>query len=74
MYFGAVDGYADIYLDGEKIGEQKADVGVMWDKLFTVSLPDDFDPAQPHALAVCVQKDNVAAGIWKAVQIVRVDE
>jgi hypothetical protein len=69
LYFGAVDGYVDVYLDGDKIGEQKVDVGVMWDQPFTVPLPDDLDPAQPHQLMVRVQKDNFAAGIWKPVKI-----
>jgi hypothetical protein len=32
LYFGAIDGEADIYMDGQKIGEQKLNPGYMWDK------------------------------------------
>jgi hypothetical protein len=69
LHFGAVDGVADIFLDGVKIGEQKEEVGVMWDKPFTILLPAEMDPAQAHRLVVRVQKDNFAAGIWKPVRI-----
>ena len=69
IYFGAVDGYADVYLDGREIGGQRADVGLMWDKPFTVSLPGDIDLGRPHDLVVRVRKDSFAAGIWKPVNI-----
>ena len=71
LYFVAVDGYVDVFLDGVKIGEQKVDVGVMWDKPFSVPLPADFDPTGAHNLMVRVRKDTFAAGIWKPVMITR---
>ena len=71
LHFGAVDGYADIFLDGTRIGEQKRAPGVMWDKPFKVPLPADVDPAEPHDLMVRVRKESFAAGIWQAVRIVR---
>ena len=74
LFFGAVDGYADIFLDGEKIGEQKEPPGVMWDQPFLVPLPKDFVPDAPHRLLVRVEKDSQAAGIWRPVRIVIVDE
>jgi beta-lactamase superfamily II metal-dependent hydrolase len=70
LFFGAIDGTADVFLDGRWIGEQKRDVGMMWDKAFAIPLPADFDVTIPHRLTVRVQKDNFAAGIWKAVSIV----
>jgi len=69
LYFGAVDGVADIFLDGVKIGEQHVVEGVMWDKPFTIRLPANLDPAGAHRLAVRVKKDTFAAGIWKPVRI-----
>jgi len=69
LYFGAVDGYCDVYLDGTKIGEQKNNVGMMWDKPFTVILPETLDVHTPHVLMVRVEKDSYAAGIWKPVAI-----
>jgi hypothetical protein len=65
LYFGAIDGTVDIFLDGRWIGEQKRDVGMMWDKAFSIPLPVDFNVAIPHQLVVRVQKDNFAAGLWK---------
>ena len=73
LLVGAVDGYADIYLNGRKIGEQKEDVGKMWDKAFTVNVPGGFDAAVKNTLVIRVQKDSHAAGIWKPVSIVYQD-
>jgi hypothetical protein len=73
LYFGAVDGLADIYLDGVKIGEQKKDVGVMWDKPFSIPLPLNVDLKNTHHLMVRVTKDHSAAGIWKKVKIMAMD-
>lgn len=70
LYFGAIDGTADVFLDDRWIGEQKRDVGMMWDKAVAIPLPADFDVAIPHRLTVRVQKDNFAAGIWKPVSVV----
>jgi len=78
LHFGAVDGHADFYLDGVKIGEQKADVNVMWDKPFQIPLPVELGPVEVrhlmvsdvHHLMVRVRKDSFAAGIWKSVKIV----
>ena len=71
LRFGAVDGYATVYLDGHKIGEQTADVGMMWDKPFTVELPANIDKTATHHLVVRVRKDDFAAGIWKPVVIAK---
>jgi hypothetical protein len=70
LHFGAVDGYVDIYLDGVKIGEQKNDPSVMWDKPFDIPLPDNVDHSKSHSLMLMVSKDGHAAGVWKPVSIV----
>lgn len=69
IQFGAVDGLADIFLDGVKIGEQKQSVNIMWDKPFQVSLPAGLDFQIAHDLRVRVKKDSCQAGIWKTVAI-----
>jgi hypothetical protein len=74
LYFGAVDGEADMYLDGKKIGEQKIDPGYMWDKAFTIPLPIDFNASGPHSLVIRVKKNIQAAGIWKPVWITILSE
>ena len=74
LHFGAVDGDAEIFLDGAKLGEQKMDVNFMWDQPFAISVPAGFDPAVPHRLAVRVKKDSYAAGIWKPVALVVLEQ
>ena len=69
VFFGAVDGTADVYLDGRKIGEQKMSPDAMWDQPFTVALPEGFEYDQQHRLVVRVEKFTHAAGIWKPVSI-----
>ena len=71
LSFGAVDGYADVFLDGVKIGEQKKPPDQMWDVRFSIPLPVDLAPGTRHQLVVRVQKDSFAAGIWKLVSVVR---
>ena len=65
--------WPDVYLNGRKIGEQKEDVGKMWDKAFTLDVPDDFDATVKNTLVLQVQKEAHAAGIWKPVSIVYQD-
>ena len=71
LHFGAVDGDAQVFLDGKLLGKQDVDVAFMWDKPFALPLPDDFDPRVPHRLVVRVEKDRFAAGVWKPVTVVR---
>jgi hypothetical protein len=73
LLFGAIDGTADVFLDGHWIGEQKRDVAMMWDKTFAIQFPADFDARKPHKLTVRVQKDNFAAGLWKPVSVVLIE-
>jgi len=71
LHFGAVDGYADIFLDGVKIGEQKKSPGQMWNRPFLTHLPENaFAREGKHRLVVRVEKRSHAAGIWKQVRIV----
>ena len=70
VYFEAVDGLAEVYLNGRKIGEQVLPVELMWDKPFDIPLPADMDRAAKHTLVVRVEKDRFAAGIWRPVRVV----
>jgi hypothetical protein len=69
LYFGAVDGTCDVFLDGVKVGEQKKSPEMMWNKGFYVPLKSPL-VAGRHFLVVKVYKDSNAAGIWKEVGIV----
>jgi len=71
LLFGAVDGTADLFLDGKKIGKQKIPPAAMWDKAFVIPLPTGLDPAAQHCLVVRVEKKSRGgAGIWKPVSVV----
>ena len=74
LHFGAVDGFADIFLDGKKIGEQKKAPGMMWNEPFAIRLSREVSQAfareGKHRLAVRVTKESHSAGIWKPLRIV----
>ena len=66
-----MDGYADVYLDGVKIGEQKKPPSMMWKNPFAVPLAaDGLARDGKHRLVVRVKKEQATAGIWKPVHIV----
>ena len=69
IFFGAVDGCCDVFIDGEKIGEQKQPPGIMWNRAFYLPLDKGLS-AGKHTMVVRVAKDCNAAGIHKPVWIV----
>ena len=69
LYFGAVDGDADVFMDGRKVGEQKINASAMWNHGFFIPLHDSLTPGR-HTLIVRVYKDYANAGIWRPVSIV----
>ncbi len=69
LWFDAIDGDADIFLDGVKIGEQKLPATSMWQHGFFIPLLDGLAPGA-HRLCVRVFKPNYNAGMWKGVSIV----
>ena len=73
FYFGAVDGRCDIYLDGERIAEQKEPPQMMWDKPFFRPIYGRLESGK-HRLVIRVEKKNFAAGIWKPISIVDMAE
>ncbi len=73
LFFGAVDGICDVYMDGAKIGEQKLAPAAMWNKPFYIPLPRSTSLGN-HTLVVRVQKDVFAAGIWRPVALVDISK
>jgi hypothetical protein len=68
LFFGAVDGICDIFLDGRKIGEQKVPPDIMWNRSFYI--PVHKLAAGQHSLIIRVEKDHSCAGIWKPVSLI----
>jgi len=69
LWCGAIDGFADAYIDGEKVGEQKISAMHTWQHGFFMPLPKGLAPGE-HTLIIRVAKKNYNAGIWKEISIV----
>jgi hypothetical protein len=69
LWFGAIDGDADIFLDGEKVGEQKLPATSMWQHGFFIPLGSGPGPGE-HTLVIRVFKPNYASGIWKEISLI----
>lgn len=69
LYFDAVDGTCDVFIDDKKVGQQKGNPGYTWQHSFFVPLESGLAPGK-HALALRVQKANYNADIWRPVRIV----
>jgi hypothetical protein len=75
LHFGAVDGDATVYVNGQKVGEHllgKEYSG--WDKPFFFDVTDQVLAGQPNQIAVRVKKDIYKSGIWGGVQLLVVDK
>lgn len=67
--FGAIDGDAVIYLNGEKVGEHLLlKGGTGWDQPFKVNVTNILKPGQ-NTIAVQVTKDRYASGIYRGVSL-----
>jgi hypothetical protein len=72
MLFGSVDGTCDVFIDGEKVGEQKRPPEIMWNRPFHLALDAGLAPGK-HTLVIRVEKDtrgDTNAGIYLPVWIV----
>ncbi len=69
LWFGSIDGDADIFIDGEKVAEQKLGASVMWCHGFFRPLPNGLSPGE-HTIAIRVFKKNYNAGIWREISII----
>ncbi len=68
FHFGAVDGLADLYMDGRKFAEQKRPPVEMWDKPFARSLGGPLSPGK-HVMVVRVEKREYFGGVWKPILV-----
>jgi len=68
LYFGAVDGTCDVFIDGAKIGEQKKPPAAMWNQGFYLPVRGALKAGR-HTLTVRVEKKSHAAGIWQPVSL-----
>jgi hypothetical protein len=69
IFCEAIDGFADIVLDGVKIAEQKLGHWAMWRQGFFRPLPRDAAPGR-HTLLIRVDKSFLNAGIWRPIHII----
>jgi hypothetical protein len=72
LYFGAVDGNATVYLNGEKMTEHRLGENFAgWNQPFSVDITNKMQPAE-NILAVQVRSKNAttASGIFKGVVLV----
>ena len=69
FHFGAIDGFADIFIDGVKVAEQKLGAWAMWRRAFFRSIPSDLAPGR-HTMVIRVEKRNFNAGIWMPISII----
>lgn len=74
LYFGAVDGDAEVYLNGRKVGEHLlGPEGKGYDSPFFFDLTKQIQHAGINTIAVRVKKDFAVGGINKGVLIYEVD-
>jgi len=74
-YFGAVDGDAEVWLNGTKLGEHILGAeGKGYDEPFFFDMTDHLDPENPNLLSIRVKKDFAVGGINKGVKIYSVDK
>ncbi len=69
LAFGAVDGDAVIYLNGQKIGQHLLGTsGAGWDEAFAIDVTKALKPGQ-NTVAVQVTKEVFSSGIYKGVSL-----
>ena len=73
IWFGAVDGICDVFIDGTKVGEQKLSTCMTWTHRFFIGLDEGLS-AGPHVMAIRVEKRTRHAGVWRPVCIVDMSE
>ncbi|MFA6111956.1 MAG: exo-alpha-sialidase [Candidatus Latescibacterota bacterium] len=71
LLFGAIDGFSQIYLNGECIAEDRLGPPIMSSRPLVVPLPRALAGGQVVELAVQVRKDEGRAGVWRPVCLVQ---
>lgn len=74
LYFGSVDGDAELWLDGQSLGKHEGDKGdgEGWQTPFWFDVTSKLTPGK-HTLAIKVTDSEGMGGIWKGVKILGVD-
>jgi sialidase-1 len=70
LLFGAIDGYAQVYVDGALVAEQKVSPRVMSHRPFCAPVPAGGRPGADCQVVVRVAKESAPAGLWKPVCLV----
>ena len=70
LLFGAIDGYAQVYVDGVKVAEEKVSPRVMSHRPLFAPIPEAVRPGRGCEVVVRVAKDSGDAGLWKPVCLV----
>ncbi|MEW6753816.1 MAG: exo-alpha-sialidase [Candidatus Latescibacterota bacterium] len=72
LLFGAIDGYAQVFVDGALVAREDLSPRVMSHRPQYVPLPPGLGPGQACDLVVRVAKEAGSAGIWRPVCLVEV--
>jgi hypothetical protein len=70
LAFGAVDGEALVYLNGEEIGRHDGDNALHWDKPFEFDVSDLLNYGETNRLTVRVKDTEKLGGIFKPVRFI----
>ncbi len=71
LWFGAIDGRSDFFLDGVKVAEQKLPPTALMRHRHGYFIPLKSAPAAgAHTLVIRVVKPNYSAGIWQPVSMI----
>ena len=74
LFFGAVDGDAEVYFNGQKVGEHRlAKDGTGWDQPFGIDVTSALKPGQ-NTIAVRVVKTSNMGGIYKGVTLLQMED
>ncbi len=69
LYFGAVDGYASVWVNGMDVGRQDKPPQIMWNKPFALDISRAVKRKGDNTIIVRVQKNDHAAGIHMPTEI-----
>lgn len=72
LHFGAVDGTAKVWVNGVFVGEQSEPPAKMWNKPWSLDITKALKPNTTNEIVVRVRKEDMAAGIYKPVEIRRI--
>ena len=69
LWFGAIDGTYEIFIDGEKVAERHTPATLTWQYGFFCPLNPQMGWGK-HTMLVRVVKPNYKAGIWKEISLI----